>query len=145
MLQYIPLLLFLILVAAAMIVEARWLSAKGWARDGKAWMFVIATDLIGFGIGLFVSFAIFGIMLMMVFGPSGMGSGLSEVSYVVLLIIALLAPAVVLFFVKRIFLLFFSMRDGKEAWLFSLAASFAATVFVALPPPVVLYLVGRFS
>lgn len=145
MLQYVPLLLFFLLIAAAVVIEATWLTSREWATSGRSWMFVLATDLIGFGMGFFVSFAIFGIMLMMVFGPSGTGSDVGEAAYAGLLAIALLAPAVILLFVKRMFLLFFSMREGKQAWLFSLAASFGVTIFVAIPPPLAFYLIGRFA
>ncbi|HEY2848021.1 MAG TPA: hypothetical protein VGI80_09400 [Pyrinomonadaceae bacterium] len=139
---YIPFLVFLLLAAAVIFAEAQWLTRRGWTTSGRAWLFVLATDLIGFGVGGFVSFAIVGVMIMMTFGPSGRGGNSSGASYVVLTGLALLFPPIILFFVKRIFLLFFSMRSGKAAWLYSLVTALIVSVIVALPPPLLYYLLS---
>ena len=142
---YIPLLIFLLLAIGVVVAEAVWLTRSGWTTSARAWTFVISTDLIGFGLGGFVSFAIFGIMLMMVFGPSGRGGTSSDASYVALTVLAFLFPPIILLFVKRIFLTLFAMRGGKGAWFFSLVAGFGAAAIVAVPPGIVFYMLSRFA
>ena len=142
---YIPLFVFLLLAILVIFAESIWLSRSGWTTSGRAWTFVVATDMIGFAIGGFVSFAIFGVMLMMAFGASGEGGTSSEASYWFLIILALLFPPVLLFLIKRLFMLLYSMPGGKRAWVFSFVAGFAAAAIVAIPPPVVYYLLSRYA
>lgn len=143
--SYALFILFFLLILGVVSAEATWLTRKSWTTAGRAWTFVLATDLIGFGFGFFVSFAIFSVMLMMVFGPAGQGSTSSEGSFWLLTIVAVLFPPVVLVIVKRIFLVLFAMRSGKAAWLFSFVAGFGAAVFVALPPPVLYYFLSQYA
>jgi hypothetical protein len=141
--DYLPLLVFVLLAMVIIAAEAMWLAGRGWTTSGRAWTFVISTDLIGFGIGGVVSFAIVGVMLMMTFGPDGRGGTSSDVSYVALSALALLLPPLVLLFVKQIFIMLFKMPGGGRAWAFSLVASFLAGAVVAIPPPVVYYLLSK--
>ncbi len=142
---YVPLFVFLLLALLVIVAETMWLARRGWTTTGRAWTFVLATDLIGFGIGGIVSFAIVGVMLMMTFGPDGRGGTSSDASYVILTVLAVISPPVILLFVKRVFLPLFKMPGGTQAWIFSIVASFLAAIIVALPPPVVYYLLSKYA
>ncbi|MBV9241772.1 MAG: hypothetical protein JO314_07180 [Acidobacteria bacterium] len=142
---YLPFFVFLLLAAAVIVGEALWLTRRGWTTAGRAWAFVLATDLIGVGFGGMLSFVLFFVMFMMVMGPSGQGGTSSEASYWVITVLAFLCPPVVLSLVKRIFIPLFRMPGGKRAWVFSLVAGFLVAAIIAIPPPVVYYLLSRYA
>ncbi len=139
--EWIALLLFLILFVGVIIAEVQWLVRKGWATSGLAVAYVMLTDLLGFCVGGFVAFAIFGILLMMTFGPAGRGSTAPEAAYWAVSAIAIIVPPIILFILKRLFLLIFKIKAGKTAWLYSLVSSILIILVVLVPPSVFFYLI----
>ena len=131
---WIVFFLFLILFAGSIIAEVQWLVRKGWTTSGRATGFVLTTDMLGLGIGgIIVSVAFFG-MFMMVMGPAGRGGTAPEAAYWVVTTLASVIPPVILFLIKRIFLLIFKIKTGKSAWLYSLVSTFAMILVIVIPP-----------
>src|SRR4030095_1282009 len=122
MVEWIALLLFLLLVAFVVLFEIKWLVRNGWAPSGRGWGFVLLTDLIGFTLGTFVVLTTFFVMFMMVMGPAGEGSNVSESAYFANAFVAIIFPPVVLILSKCLFLWIFRSRSGKPAWIYLLAA-----------------------
>lgn len=139
--EWIALVLFVLLFAAAIVVEILWLSKMGWTTTGKAAAFVLITDLVSFGVG---SLLIFGLALaafMLVMGPAGRGSNTPESIYVAITIAALVIPPLIFIASKRIMLAALRIRTGRAAWIYSLSASALFLLAVLIPPPALLYIV----
>ena len=134
-------LLLAVLFAVSAIAEAKWLVSRGWTGSGRALGFVLTTDILGFFFGGFVAFFVFGILLMMTFGPAGTGSTAPEYAYWIVSSIAVVVPPVLLFLLKRLFLLIFKIGAGRSAWIFSIVSAAAFVIIVIVPPPIVFYIV----
>ena len=139
LLQWLVILAFFLLVVGAMFAEAFWLSRKGWASFGRAFAFSALSNFIGFGIGLFTFFIVFGLFLM--FSLDGSldraikSSPIGNPLAVAILIFAVLLTPILLIICKRIFLSVLKIQTGKTAWLFALVSSFLIFV-IALGVPV---------
>jgi len=137
--QWIPFLLFLLLFVGKVIAEIIWLTRKQWTNSGKAVAFVLLTDLLSFGISTGILVVIFTVMFMMVMGPTGQGGDSPEIAYVILSIVGIILPPLLLFVIKRLGLLIFSIRSGKAAWIYSLVISILSIVIVLVPPALIFY------
>lgn len=133
---------FVLCFIAAIVFETLWLIRKGWATPKKAVAFVMLTDNLSLCIGFFIPFLIIGTMLALAWsgGINDVGGG--DVTLWAALIIAILFPPVFLFLTKRIFLAFFKLRSGREAWLYSLAVAFLS-MLVSFAPPTAFYYIMR--
>jgi hypothetical protein len=140
--EYIALFAFFLLLFAAVLAEIMWLTRKGWTNSGRAVGYVLLTDLLSLTVGFTIAFIAFFVMFMMVMGPAGRGGTAPEAAYVVVTIIAVAAPAIFLFFAKRLGLLIFKIRTGKSAWIFSLVSSLLLLIVVLVPPPLIYYLIA---
>lgn len=138
--DWIAFFLFVILLIGVMIAEVKWLARKGWAVSGRAVGYVLISDLLGFGIGLFVVLTIFFIMFMMVMGPAGRGGTAPEYAYWVTTAVAIIFPPVIFILLKRLFLLVFKISSGKPALIYSIVSSVLITLVVLVPPPAVYFL-----
>jgi hypothetical protein len=139
--EWIAMLMLFILLAGVIIAEVQWLVRKGWATSGRAIGYVMATDLLGFGIGGFIAFVIFGVLIMMTFGPAGRGSTAPEAAYWAVSAIAIIVPPITLFILKRLFLLIFKIKSGTPAWIYSLVSSVLIILIVLVPPPLFFYVI----
>lgn len=137
--EWAALLVLALLFAVSAVVEIKWLVSKGWATSSRAMGFVLTTDIVGFFVGGFVAFVVFGILLMMTFGPAGTGSTAPEIAYWLVSAIAIVVPPVLLFLIKRLCLLIFKIGSGGSAWLFSIVSAAAFVLIVIVPPPVLFY------
>jgi len=136
--DWIAFALFLVLCAAVVLGEVFWLTRNAWATPGKAIAYVLITDVLGLGVGLFTFFAAIGVMMMMAFGSSGQGGTAPEPAYWVATAFGLLFPPLFMLSLKRLFLLIFGIRTGRSAWAYSLVVT-ALVILVALAPPVILF------
>ncbi len=143
--EWIVFLLFLALFVAVVIGEVFWLAKKGWATSGRAAGYVLASDLIGFGIGSFIVFVIVGIMLMMTFGPAGRGGTAPDYAYVIMTGIAVVFSFGFFVISKRLFLLIFKIASGRSAWIYSLVSSILILLVILAPPPLVYFLIVYLS
>ena len=143
--DWIAFFLFLILCVAAIIAEVMWLTRKGWTTSGTAVAYVMLTDILGLGVGLFTVFAALGVMMMMVFGASGSGSTAPESAYLAVTVLGLLFPPLFLLGLKRLFLLILGIRTGRSAWLYSLASTLLLIVAVIVPPVVLFSMFTRIA
>jgi len=132
--EWIAILFFLFLFVGVIIAEVMWLRRKGPSSPGTAIGYVLATDLLGFGIGSGIVSVIFFIMFMMVMGPAGRGGNAPEYAYWITSAIALIFPPVILILLKRIFLAIFKIRSGKRAWVYSLVSSILIIVVLFVLP-----------
>jgi len=137
--QWVPFLLFVLLFVGKMIAEIIWLTRKQWTNSGKAIAYVLLTDLISFGISTGILIVLFSVMFMMVMGPAGRGGDSPEIAYVILCVIGILIPPLLLFVLKRLGLLIFSIRSGKAAWIYSLVISILSIIIVLVPPALIFY------
>ena len=120
------------------IVEVFWLRAKQWGTTGTAAGFAIVTNFVGFGIGLFISFFVFGVMLAASWDPGHNPFKDNEIVMTVLVIIGTLIPPLFLLLSKRIMLGLLKMRAGWLAWIYSLVT--AVLIYVLTVAPAVLFL-----
>lgn len=139
--ERIVFILAAVLLFATAIGEILWLVRAGWASAGRAFLYVVLTDLLSIALNATVFFTVGLAMLMLVLGPAGAGAepGTEPMMWTVLLIGALLPPGIFLL-AKRSFLTFFKMRWGKVAWVYSLAITVIKFVLVIGVPVVFLYL-----
>ena len=141
--DWIAFALFLILCVAAVVAEVVWLTRKGWAAPGRAVAYVLLTDVLGVGVGLFTFFAAFGVLMMMTLGGSGQGGNAPEPAYWAVTGFGLLFPPLFLLSLKRLFLLIFGIRTARAAWLYSLAATLLIGIGVFLPPVLLYWVLQR--
>ncbi|MEO6656287.1 MAG: hypothetical protein ABIO36_09420 [Pyrinomonadaceae bacterium] len=137
--DWIAFFLFVFLFIGVMVAEVKWLARKGWAVSGRAVGYVMVTDLLGIGIGSSVVFVIFFIMFMMVMGPAGRGGTAPEFAYWITTAIAIILPPIIFVVLKRLFLLIFKIRSGKEAWVYSIVSSILMILVVLVPPPLLYF------
>jgi hypothetical protein len=138
--QWLTTLVFAVTVVAAMIAETLWLIKRGPVAPARAVAYVLLTDLLS----MIVSFAaviVFMLMLLMlVFGPSGLGTTGYEALMWVVIILGILFPPIVFVLIKRVFLHFFSVFSGRAAWLYAAAVSLLLLVVTPTPAAIVHYL-----
>jgi hypothetical protein len=142
--EWIAMLLFAVLFLGAILGEIFWLIRGGSTTLGRATAFVLLTDLLSLCIGSVIVFIIFGIMLMLTFGPAGRGSDTPESVYWAILTFALICPPVLLFALKRLLLWIFKIKSGKTAWIYSFLSSVLILLVVMVPPPLVYFLFVKF-
>lgn len=142
---WISFALFLVLSVAAVIVEVMWLTRRGWTTPGMAVAYVLITDALGLGVGIFTLFAAVGVMMMMAFGGSGMGGTAPEPAYWAVTAFGLLFPALFLLSIKRFLLLLFGIRTGRAAWTYSSVVTLALGIGVFVPPILLFWALMRLS
>jgi len=135
LLQWSVVLAFFVLVAGFMFAEAFWISRKGWANFGKAFVFSAVSNFIGFGVGLFIFFVVLAIFMML--SLDGSLNRMSAALGVVIALFAVLLTPALLLTGKRILLAVLKIQSGKAAWLYALASS-VLIVVVALGLPLLL-------
>ena len=135
--------LFLALFAVAIIVEITWLTRNGWTTSGRAAAYVLLTDILGIGVGLFTIFVAVSVMIMMAFGSSGGGGTAPDFAYWVIILFGLVFPPIFLLSLKRLFLLILRIRRGRSAWLYSILSTGFLTVGVYAPPIAMYWLMVR--
>lgn len=133
--------LFAICFIAAIIVETLWLIRKGWATAQRSVAYVMLTNNLSLCIGFFIPFVIIGTMLALAWSGDMSGGSGSEPTLIAALVIAVLFPPVFLFLTKRVFLTFFKIRSGREAWLYSLAFT-AFSLAVSFTPPIAFFYIA---
>ena len=126
--------LFLVIFVAAVIAEVMWLNRKGWTTSGRAVAYVLLTDVLGIGVGLFTIFAAVSVLIMMAFGSSGGGGTAPESAYWAVLVLGLLFPPLFLLSLKRLFLLILRIRNARSAWVYSFLTTILLIVGVFVPP-----------
>lgn len=139
--QWAAFFLFFLLFAGVIFAEVQYLVRKGWAATGRATGFVITTDVLGFLLGGGLVGIAFLVMFMLVMGPAGRGSNTPEAAYWAITAVAIIIPPILLFILKRLFLLIFKIGSGSAAWLFSLVSALLTIIIVLVPPPLLLYFV----
>ena len=131
---------FLLCFVVAIVVEAVWLTRKNWTTAGKSAAFVLISDFISLCVGFVVPFIVVGTMIALAWSGDISKIAGGDTMLVVALIFAAIFPFVFLFFTKRIFLAIFQICSGKQAWIYSLAASVASLVISFLPPIIFFYI-----
>jgi hypothetical protein len=126
---------------AAIIIETLWLIRKGWATAQKSVAYVMLTNNLSLCIGFFIPFVIIGTMLALAWSGDLSGRSSSDPTLIAAIVIALLFPPVFLLLTKRVFLAFFKIRTGREAWLYSLAFT-ALSLAVTFIPPIAFYYIA---
>lgn len=143
--EYVPIFLFMLLFIGVIFAEIRWLTRKGWATSGRATGYVLSTDMLGICLGSFVVFVIMLLSFMAVMGPQGRGSDIGGEFYIAAVILAVIVPPILLFFVKRIFLGLLQIKSGRPAWIYSAVSSIVIPVICLAPPPLLFFVVWKLS
>ena len=138
--EWIIIWAFLFIVLALLFAEAFWLYRKGWASFGRSFVFSALSNLIGFGVGLFVFFIV--MVLFMMFSLDGttqriFDSRTGGPAAIAILIVATLLTPFLLIICKRVLLAVLKMRSGKAAWLYALLSSILILI-VSLGVPVLI-------
>lgn len=126
--EWTPVLIFLVAAVGLTIFEAFWINRQGWAGFGRALGFSAATNFIGFAVGYFVIFVVFGVVFAMAWDGSLEKFPLEDYGIVAFLGFGVLFFPVFLLLCKRLFLKLLKIQTGKKAWLFSLASAPAICV-----------------
>ncbi len=133
---------FVVFFIIAIVLETLWIIRKGWATPPKSVAYVMLTDTLSLCIGFFVPFVIIGTMLALAWGggmndiPGGDATVWAAIAF------ALLFPFIFLFLVKRTFLALFKIRSGREAWLYSIAAT-VLSLIISFGPPAIFFYVSK--
>lgn len=132
--EWLVVLSFFLAFDGFIIAEAVWLNGRGWASFGRSLGFSVLTNFIGYAVGFFVLFVVFGVFLAMTWDGSLKKSPMSHYSVGAILILSVLFIPVLLIVCKRIFLSPLKIRINKSRWLYSLASSvLGLTISVGIP------------
>jgi lysylphosphatidylglycerol synthetase-like protein (DUF2156 family) len=138
--EWLVILIFFLSAAGLTLVEAVWLNKKNWTSFGKALVFAVTTNVVGFFAGFFVLFVASLAIFMLVFEGVNNDNRFAEAGIWVALIFGILFFPMFLAFCKVILLKVLKIQTGKAAWIFSFIVSFLL-VFVSFVVPI---LVGAF-
>jgi hypothetical protein len=143
--EWLTILIFFVCFTGLTFGEASWLNRRKWDTYGRSLAFSAATNIFSFGIGFFVLFVVFFIVLALAWdGTLNKVPGRDNTA-VAALVLAALLPFVLLTLSKVLLLALMKMKKGKPAWLFS-AASAAALLIVSTGLPVAfIYLISFLS
>src|SRR5437016_5488233 len=103
-LEWLVILMFLMFAFGLTFAEAFWLSKKNWATFGKSLAFALTTNAVGFFVGLFVLFVVFGLMLMFSLDGSLQRNPLGEAGIIIAMVFGVLFFPIFLALCKGIFL-----------------------------------------
>lgn len=135
--------IFALCFIAAIIIETLWLIRKGWASAQKSVAYVMLTNNLSLCIGFFIPFVIIGTMLALAWSGDLSGVSGGEATLIAAIVIALLFPPIFLLLTKRVFLTFFKIRSGREAWLYSLAFTAMSLGLSFIPPIAFFYIASK--
>ena len=138
--EWIVVFAFFLFIIGFTIIEAVWLSNKGWARFGKSLGFSTVTNFIGYMVGFFVFFVVFGVIMAMAWDGSIKNFPMKDYGVWAFLIFGVLFTPALLTVCKRLFLSYLKIRTGKPAWLYAVASSLLGLT-VSLGAPI---LIGYF-
>ncbi|HEX8370471.1 MAG TPA: hypothetical protein VF604_18135 [Pyrinomonadaceae bacterium] len=138
--EWAVVLIFLVAVAGLTLLEAFWINRKGWTGFGRSLAFSVSTNFIGFAVGFFVMFVVFGVVLAMAWDGSIEKFPLKDYGIGAFLVCGVLFFPLFLMLCKRLFLKLFKIQTGKTAWLFSLAAALAIFIISQGLPALAAYL-----
>lgn len=132
--EWIIVLSFFLIIVGYTVAEAVWVNRKGWAYFGKSLVFSMLTNFIGYAVGFFVVFVIFGVILAMAWDGSIDKFPMKDYGLVAAMVFAALFTPTLLTVCKRVFLSLLKMQTGKSAWLYAVASAFlSVTVSVGVP------------
>ena len=144
-LGYIALFFFFFLLASAVVGETIYLRRKGWTTLGKAFSFVLTTDLVGLAVGGTVAFVALIVMFMMIMGPAGRGGNAPEWVYWLVAGIASAISGLFLVLFKRLGLRLFEIRSGGGAWIYSGVSTVISVLVILVPPPLIYLVISGFT
>ena len=131
--QWVIVLAFFLGFFVITYVEARWLSRKTATPLQRAFAIAFVPNIFTITVGFFFSAAIFGLILMFVYGETT-NAGAGEATIWSAVGLAVVAPLTILFFAKRFALMVMRLDGVTNPWSYSLAASILFFVAVlALP------------
>ena len=132
--EWVIVLSFFLIFVGYTVVEAVWVNRKGWAGFGKSLVFAVLTNFIGYAVGFFVLFVIFGVILAMAWDGSIDKFPMKDYGLVAAMSFAVLFTPALLTVGKRLFLSLLKMQTGKSAWLYAVASSLLSlTLSVGVP------------
>lgn len=132
---------FALAFIVAIIIETLWLIRNDWASAQKSVAYVMLTNNLSLCIGFFIPFVIIGTLLAFAWSGDLSGERGGGATLIAAIVIGLLFPPVFLFLTKRVFLVFFKIRSGREAWLYSVAFT-VMSLAVSFVPPIAFYYIA---
>ena len=120
--EYLVVFFYWALLIVDGIVEAGWLRKKNWTTRGKAILFSLVTNLIGFCIGSFVLLLSVGVTFALAWDGSMQKLPFQGNEAGVLLVVVVLFLPILLMLIKRVGLVFFN-TPNRRAWKFGLVSS----------------------
>lgn len=135
--EYLVILFYWILLIVDGIVEAGWLRKNNWTTWGKALLFSLLTNLIGYCVGFFLLFVSIGVTLALAWDGSMRQLPFKGNEAGVLLVVVIILLPTLLMLIKRVGLMFLRIPN-RSAWKFSLVSSL---VFWIVPLAISIFLV----
>ena len=135
--EWVIVLSFFVIIIGYTVAEAVWVNRKGWAYFGKSLVFSVLTNFIGYVVGFFVVFVIFGVILAMAWDGSIEKFPMKDYGLVAAMSFAVLFTPALLTVCKRVFLSLLKMQSGKTAWLYAVVSA-VLSLMVSLGVPILL-------
>jgi hypothetical protein len=126
--EWIIVLIFFVAVIGLTIFEAFLIKNKGWTNFARSLAFSALTNFIGFAVGWFVIFVVFGVVFAMAWDGSLEKFPLRDYGIGAFLVFGILFFPLFLMLCKRLFLKLFKIQTGRAAWIFSLVSAFAMLI-----------------
>lgn len=144
LLEWLVVLLF---VAAGFVVtvgEIVWLYRNRWAEIARSICYTIVSNAVGFIVGGGIILVIMLLLLMLVFETAERKNAWGGEATMWILVVGMFSVyPILLFLSKRLFLAAFRIRNGKQAWLFSLLSTLAVIFIGIALPSIVTYIITK--
>lgn len=138
--EWIAVGLFFVAFFAFTFGEVFYLSRGESNRLGRSFMFAFVSNILSVSVGFFVSFLIFGVVMMLVFDGSIQSMPTGEYGIATALIIAAIFPPILLIFGKAIAFRLLKIDFVERKWLYSIVVSIAFFMVVSALPFLFIYL-----
>lgn len=140
--QWLCSAIFSLTIIAAMAVEVVWLGRRTTTPDGRSIAYVVLTDVLSLGISFGAILVFMLMLLMLVFGPDGLGTAGYDALMWVIVVLAFIFPPVIFVVIKRVFIYFLGLTGLSRPWAYSAASSLLLLAATPLPAVLVYYLLG---
>ena len=138
--EWIAVGLFFVAFFVFTIGEAFYISGGDRLKLGRSFTFAFVSNILSVSVGFFVSFIIFGIVMMVVFDGSVQSIPTGEYGIATALIIAAVFPPILLILGKIVAFRLLKIDFVERKWPYSIAVSIIFFVFVSAVPFLFIYL-----
>ena len=138
--EWAVVIVFLLCFPIFTVIEALWLAHRTKVSFWISLLYSLSTNLFACIPGFFISFVIFGVMLMLAWDGTPQRVPVSDASMWVGTIAAVFAPLVLLILLKRLAILIFKLLLSRP-WLYSVLASLVFYIAIVGLPATALFII----